>query len=118
MGNAAASGGYYVSAYAKHIMAQTGTITGSIGVISGRISTKGLLQKLQVNQEEIFGELMNVNFVITYQRVCLDMMTVISIIMLHLQWSVKNVVNLLYLKVEMSSKYKQSILKVIKFKSE
>ena len=50
MRNAAASGGYYVSAYAKHIMAQTGTITGSIGVISGRISTKGLLQKLQVNQ--------------------------------------------------------------------
>ncbi|MBE2222397.1 MAG: signal peptide peptidase SppA [Anaerolineae bacterium] len=50
MGNAAASGGYYVSAYAKHIMAQTGTITGSIGVISGRISTKGLFEKLHVNQ--------------------------------------------------------------------
>ncbi len=50
MGNAAASGGYYVSAYAKHIMAQTGTVTGSIGVISGRLSTKGLLEKLHVNQ--------------------------------------------------------------------
>jgi protease-4 len=50
MGNAAASGGYYVSAYAKHIMAQTGTVTGSIGVISGRISTQGLLNKLQINQ--------------------------------------------------------------------
>ncbi|PIE80789.1 MAG: signal peptide peptidase SppA [Chloroflexi bacterium] len=50
MGNAAASGGYYVSAYAKHIMAQTGTITGSIGVISGRVSTKGLLDKLQLHQ--------------------------------------------------------------------
>lgn len=50
MGNAAASGGYYVSAYAKHIMAQTGTVTGSIGVISGRLSTKGLFKKLQVNQ--------------------------------------------------------------------
>jgi protease-4 len=50
MGNFAASGGYYVSAYAKHIMAQTGTVTGSIGVISGRISTKGLFEKLHVNQ--------------------------------------------------------------------
>jgi len=50
MGNAAASGGYYVSVYAKHIMAQTGTVTGSIGVISGRLSTKGLFEKLHVNQ--------------------------------------------------------------------
>ncbi len=50
MGNAAASGGYYVSVHAKHIMAQTGTITGSIGVINGRLSTKGLLEKLKMNQ--------------------------------------------------------------------
>jgi protease IV len=50
MGNVAASGGYYVSAYGGHIMCQTGTITGSIGVISGRLSTQGLRQKLHVNQ--------------------------------------------------------------------
>ena len=30
MGDVAASGGYYVSAPAKHIMCQTGTMTGSI----------------------------------------------------------------------------------------
>ncbi len=35
MGNVAASGGYYVSARAEHIMSQEGTMTGSIGVISG-----------------------------------------------------------------------------------
>lgn len=50
MGNTAASGGYYVAAHADHIMCQTGTITGSIGVISGRLSTQGLWQKLNVNQ--------------------------------------------------------------------
>ncbi len=50
MGNVAASGGYYVSAPAQHIMCQSGTLTGSIGVISGRVSTKGLYEKLNVNQ--------------------------------------------------------------------
>ncbi len=50
MGNVAASGGYYVSAAAHHIMAQTGTITGSIGVITGRLSSSELEKKLQVNR--------------------------------------------------------------------
>jgi protease-4 len=50
MGNVAASGGYYVSAAAHHIMAQTGTITGSIGVIMGRLSSSELEKKLQVNR--------------------------------------------------------------------
>jgi protease-4 len=49
MGNAAASGGYYVSAAAQHIMCQPGTITGSIGVINGRLSTKGLYAKASLN---------------------------------------------------------------------
>lgn len=53
MGNVAASGGYYVSAPAQHIMCQSGTITGSIGVITGRISTKGLYEKLNVNQASV-----------------------------------------------------------------
>ncbi len=42
MGNVAASGGYYVSAGAKAIFADRGTITGSIGVITGKLVTKGL----------------------------------------------------------------------------
>jgi protease-4 len=50
MGNIAASGGYYVSAPAKHIMSQPTTITGSIGVIMGRISSGGLYEKAHVNR--------------------------------------------------------------------
>lgn len=50
MGNVAASGGYYVSSAANHIMAQPGTITGSIGVLSGHLSTDRLYQKIQVNR--------------------------------------------------------------------
>ena len=50
MGNVAASGGYYVSALAQHIMAQSGTITGSIGVINGRLSLSELESKLRVNR--------------------------------------------------------------------
>lgn len=37
MGDVAASGGYYVSAYADEIVANAGTITGSIGVIGGKL---------------------------------------------------------------------------------
>jgi protease IV len=50
MGNVAASGGYYVSSAANHIMAQSGTITGSIGVLSGHVSTAGLYEKIQINR--------------------------------------------------------------------
>lgn len=37
MGDVAASGGYYVSAYADEIVANAGTITGSIGVVGGKL---------------------------------------------------------------------------------
>ena len=50
MGNVAASGGYYVSARAEHIMSQEGTMTGSIGVISGRPSTSELMERIRVNR--------------------------------------------------------------------
>ncbi len=50
MGNTAASGGYYVSAYAKHIVCQPTTITGSIGVFMVRPHTQGLYEKLHVNR--------------------------------------------------------------------
>jgi protease IV len=69
MGNVAASGGYYVSAPAKHIMSQAATITGSIGVLLGRISTGGLYQKVHVNRvslargahAELFSDLAPLN---------------------------------------------------------
>jgi protease-4 len=53
MGNVAASGGYYVAAAAKHIMAQPLTITGSIGVITAHLSTAELYEKLRANRVSI-----------------------------------------------------------------
>ncbi len=49
MGEAAASGGYYVSASASHIVARRNTITGSIGVISLRPVATDLYGKLYIN---------------------------------------------------------------------
>ena len=51
MGDVAASGGYYIAAPADTIVAEPGTITGSIGVISGKYSFKGLYEKLGINKE-------------------------------------------------------------------
>jgi protease IV len=49
MGNAAASGGYYVSAPARHVVARRGTLTGSIGVLITRPVARGLYEKLGIN---------------------------------------------------------------------
>ena len=46
MGTVAASGGYYVAAGADGIMANPGTITGSIGVIMGYTNIEELLSKI------------------------------------------------------------------------
>ncbi|MBF0395990.1 MAG: signal peptide peptidase SppA [Desulfobacterales bacterium] len=46
MGSVAASGGYYVAAAADGIIANPGTITGSIGVIMGFTNIEDLLQKI------------------------------------------------------------------------
>lgn len=40
MGNVAGSGGYWISADADRIVAQPGTITGSIGVVAGKLATR------------------------------------------------------------------------------
>jgi len=53
MGAVAASGGYWVSTPGSVIIAQPNTITGSIGVLFGKIFNAGLMQKLLVNQETI-----------------------------------------------------------------
>jgi protease-4 len=52
MHNVAASGGYYVATPAQWIVAQPGTITGSIGVVTAKPVTNGLWEKLQVNRVE------------------------------------------------------------------
>ncbi len=49
MGNVAASGGYYVSVAAGTIFADPGTITGSIGIVGGKIVTKGLWDWAGIN---------------------------------------------------------------------
>lgn len=48
MGGVAASGGYYVSAGADAIVAEPTTVTGSIGVVGGKLSFEGLYDKLGV----------------------------------------------------------------------
>ena len=51
MATVAASGGYYVAAPASHIVAQPGTITGSIGVVFGKLVDVKLFEKLLVHRE-------------------------------------------------------------------
>jgi len=46
MGTVAASGGYYIASAANGIIANTGTITGSIGVIMGFTNFEALFQKI------------------------------------------------------------------------
>jgi protease-4 len=51
MGNVAASGGYYVACGARHIVANATTLTGSIGVIAGKINLRGLFEKAGIRRE-------------------------------------------------------------------
>lgn len=53
MGNLAASGGYFIAAPAHSIVAEPGTITGSIGVVAGKVALKGLWEKLSVNWDSV-----------------------------------------------------------------
>jgi protease-4 len=53
MSDTAASGGYYVSMAAQKIYAEPGTLTGSIGVVGGKVAIGGTLNKLGVNTEVI-----------------------------------------------------------------
>jgi protease-4 len=48
MGNVAASGGYYVAMAADTIVAQPGTITGSIGVVVGKAVISELLERVGI----------------------------------------------------------------------
>jgi protease-4 len=53
MGNAAGSGGYYISMAADRIVAQPGTLTGSIGVFAGKMVTASFWEKLGVTWDEV-----------------------------------------------------------------
>jgi protease-4 len=57
MGSAAASGGYLVATPGQWIVARPGTLTGSIGVFTGKLVTSELFSKLLVNRETVaFGK--------------------------------------------------------------
>jgi len=53
MGNVAASGGYYVAMAADTIVAQPGTLTGSIGVVFGKPVINGLLDRAGIGMGSV-----------------------------------------------------------------
>jgi protease-4 len=53
MGDVAASGGYFIAMGSNEIVAEPGTITGSIGVFGGKFSLRGLYDKIGVSQETV-----------------------------------------------------------------
>jgi protease-4 len=53
MGNLAGSGGYFVAMGADKIVAQPGTITASIGVLGGKMLTKGFWDKIGITYDEV-----------------------------------------------------------------
>jgi protease-4 len=53
LGDVAASGGYYVALAGKPVLAEAGTITGSIGVVAGKATLRGLYDRLGVHKETV-----------------------------------------------------------------
>jgi protease-4 len=53
MSDLAASGGYYIAVAAPDIVAEPGTLTGSIGIYGGKVVTGGTYEKLGMNVEAV-----------------------------------------------------------------
>ena len=53
MSDVAASGGYWIAMSANKIVAEPGTITGSIGVLTGKLNLLGLYEKLGLSKDQI-----------------------------------------------------------------
>jgi protease IV len=53
MSDVAASGGYWIAMSANKIVAQPGTITGSIGVLTGKFTLRGLYAKLGLSKDYV-----------------------------------------------------------------
>lgn len=53
MGDVAASGGYYIAMGADRIVAEPGTVTGSIGVVGGKLSMRGMYDKIGISTDKI-----------------------------------------------------------------
>ena len=61
MSDVAGSGGYWVAMNADRIVAQPQTLTGSIGVVSGKFNMSGLFDKLGITSERIvFGKMADI----------------------------------------------------------
>ncbi|NLJ52738.1 MAG: S49 family peptidase, partial [Intrasporangiaceae bacterium] len=55
MASVAASGGYYIAMPCSKIVAAPGTITGSIGVLAGKVVSREALEKIGIGREVIAG---------------------------------------------------------------
>jgi len=53
MGEVAASGGYYMASAADVVLAESCTVTGSIGVVGGKLDLQGLYQRLGIGREAV-----------------------------------------------------------------
>jgi protease-4 len=53
MGEVAGSGGYYLAAAADAILAEVGSLTGSIGVVGGKLNLEGLYRRLGIGRDSV-----------------------------------------------------------------
>jgi protease-4 len=53
LGDVAASGGYFLAAGADTVLAEAATLTGSIGVVGGKLDASGLYERLGVGRETL-----------------------------------------------------------------
>lgn len=53
IGDMGASGGYYIACGANEIVAENSSIVGSIGIFGGKVSARGLLEKLKLRVEPV-----------------------------------------------------------------
>jgi protease-4 len=53
MGDVAASGGYYLAAAADRVLAEPVTVTGSIGVVGGKLHAERLLERIGIGAESV-----------------------------------------------------------------
>jgi protease IV len=53
MGGVAGSGGYWISMGADHVVASPGTLTGSIGVVYGKLVVRGLRERFGITTDEV-----------------------------------------------------------------
>lgn len=53
LGDVAASGGYFLAAGADAVVAEPGTLTGSIGVVGGKLDLSGLYERLGVRKQAV-----------------------------------------------------------------